>query len=446
MWPSSPAAPWAPARSRPPRMRAPPIPDPANTVSRSSKDRPAPSRCSARVATTTSLSTTTRSTPTASATIAPSGTPWWNPKTLAAPNSFPLSRSIRPGEPMPIPASLPGATLASLAAALTTVAISATTAAAPSWTGVLPLASPTRRPWRSTTTPWTLVPPRSIPAVCMTRMMPASSERWRTESAPWPTNPLARSRRLAQTTKRTKKGSHPMSAATEHGDTTETLAARAVQVTKVYGQGQTEVRALDNVSVEFPSGRFTAIMGPSGSGKSTLMHCLAGLDRITSGQIFIGDLELTKLSEKQLTLLPTLTAAENVELPLAIAGRKPDRGWVDTVIDAVGLRERLSHKPAELSGGQQQRVAAARAMASKPAIVFADEPTGNLDSAAGTELLGFMRRSVDEYGQTIVMVTHDPNAASFADHVLFLADGRIVDEMANPTAEKVLDLMKKLGG
>ena len=252
-----------------------------------------------------------------------------------------------------------------------------------------------------------------------------------------------------------------MSAATVPGDTTETLAARAVQVTKVYGEGQTEVRALDNVSVEFPSGRFTAIMGPSGSGKSTLMHCLAGLDRITSGQIFIGDVELSELSEKQLTLLrrdkvgfvfqafnllPTLTAAENVELPLAIAGRKPDRAWFDRVIDAVGLRERLGHKPAELSGGQQQRVAVARALASKPAIVFADEPTGNLDSASGTELLGFMRRSVDEYGQTIVMVTHDPNSAAFADHVLFLVDGRIVDEMANPTAEKVLDLMKKLGG
>jgi putative ABC transport system ATP-binding protein len=252
-----------------------------------------------------------------------------------------------------------------------------------------------------------------------------------------------------------------MSAAIVPGDATETLAARAIQVSKIYGQGQTEVRALDNVSVELPSGRFTAIMGPSGSGKSTLMHCLAGLDRITSGQIFIGDVELSKLSEKQLTLLrrdkvgfvfqafnllPTLTAAENVELPLAIAGRKPDRAWVDRVIDALGLRERLSHKPAELSGGQQQRVAAARALASKPEIVFADEPTGNLDSASGTELLGFMRRSVDEYGQTIVMVTHDPNAASFADHVLFLADGRIVDEMANPTAEKVLDLMKKLGG
>src|SRR5215216_4186182 len=461
MWPISPAAQWAPARSSPPRTRAPPTPDPANTVSRSSKSRPAPSRCSARVAATTSLPTTTRLTPRASPTIDPSGTGSRKPGRLAAPNSSPVSGSTRPGEPIPIPVSLPGATLASLAAALITVAISATTASVPSWTGVLPLASPTRRPWRSTTTPWTLVPPRSIPAVCMTRMMPASSERWRTESAPWPTNPLARSRRLAGQPREPRRGAIPMSAATVPGDTTETLAARAVKVTKVYGQGQTEVRALDDVSVEFPSGRFTAIMGPSGSGKSTLMHCLAGLDRITSGQIFIGDVELSKLSEKQLTLLrrdkvgfvfqafnllPTLTAAENVELPLAIAGRKPDRAWVDRVIDAVGLRERLSHKPAELSGGQQQRVAAARALASKPAIVFADEPTGNLDSASGTELLGFMRRSVDEYGQTIVMVTHDPNAASFSDHVLFLTDGRIVDEMANPTAEKVLDLMKKLGG
>jgi putative ABC transport system ATP-binding protein len=252
-----------------------------------------------------------------------------------------------------------------------------------------------------------------------------------------------------------------MTASTVPVDAQETLAARAIQVTKIYGQGQTEVRALDNLSVDIPAGRYTAIMGPSGSGKSTLMHCLAGLDTITSGRILIGDVELNTLSEKQLTLLrrdkvgfvfqafnllPTLTAAENVELPLAIAGRKPDRSWVDRVIDAVGLRERLAHKPAELSGGQQQRVAAARALASKPAIVFADEPTGNLDSASGAELLGFMRRSVDEYGQTIVMVTHDPNAAAYADHVLFLVDGRIVDEMANPTAEKVLDLMKKLGG
>jgi putative ABC transport system ATP-binding protein len=241
----------------------------------------------------------------------------------------------------------------------------------------------------------------------------------------------------------------------------DTMAARAVEVTKVHGRGAAEVRALDRVSVELPAGQYTAIMGPSGSGKSTLLHCLAGLDRPTSGQVFIGDVELSRLSDRQLTLLrrakvgfvfqafnllPTLTAAENVELPLAIAGRKPDRSWVDKVIDAVELRERLGHKPAELSGGQQQRVAAARALASRPQIVFADEPTGNLDSAASAELLGFLRRSVDEYGQTIVMVTHDPTAAAHADQVLFLADGKIVDELADPTPEKVLDVMKRLGG
>jgi len=239
------------------------------------------------------------------------------------------------------------------------------------------------------------------------------------------------------------------------------VAASVVDATKVYGRGATEVRALVGVTLDFASGQFTAIMGPSGSGKSTLMHCLAGLDRVTSGQVLIGEVDISKLSEKQLTLLrrdkvgfifqaynllPTLTAAENIELPIAIAGRKPDRGWLDTVIDAVGLRQRLGHKPAELSGGQQQRVAGARALASRPEIVFADEPTGNLDSQASAEMLGFMRRSVDEFGQTIVMVTHDPNAAAYSDMVLFLSDGRIVDEMANPTAEKVLDLMKRLGG
>jgi putative ABC transport system ATP-binding protein len=239
------------------------------------------------------------------------------------------------------------------------------------------------------------------------------------------------------------------------------LAARAVDVVKVFGEGPTAVRALDGVSVEFPSGRFTAIMGPSGSGKSTFMHCLAGLDKVTSGQVFIGDAELNSLSDKQLTLLrrkrvgfifqafnllPTLTAAENIELPMALAGAKPDRSWVDRVIDAVGLRDRLSHRPTELSGGQQQRVAAARALASSPSIVFADEPTGNLDSNASAELLGFLRRSVDEFGQTIVMVTHDQVAASYADHVLFLQDGKVVDEMRDPTADGVLDMMKKLGG
>jgi putative ABC transport system ATP-binding protein len=238
------------------------------------------------------------------------------------------------------------------------------------------------------------------------------------------------------------------------------LAARAVAVTKVYGSGHTAVRALDDVSVDFPSGRFTAIMGPSGSGKSTLMHCLAGLDSITAGSIWIGDVNLTGLGERQLThlrrdrigfvfqsfnLLPTLTAAENIELPLDIAGRKPDKGWLDRVIDTVGLRDRLTHRPGELSGGQQQRVAAARALVSQPSIIFADEPTGNLDSRASAELLQFMRRSVDEFGQTIVMVTHDAIAAGYADRVLFLADGRIVDEMLQPTAERVLDRMKSLG-
>ncbi len=239
------------------------------------------------------------------------------------------------------------------------------------------------------------------------------------------------------------------------------LAARAIDVVKVYGEGPTAVRALDGVSVDFPAGRFTAVMGPSGSGKSTFMHCLAGLDKVTSGQVLIGGTDLDSLSDKQLTLLrrqrvgfifqsynllPTLSAAENIELPMALAGRKPDRSWVDRVIDSVGLRDRLSHRPAELSGGQQQRVASARALASKPSIVFADEPTGNLDSNSSAELLAFLRRSVDEFGQTIVMVTHDPGAASYSDHVLFLQDGRVVDQMPDPTAGKVLDLMKKLGG
>jgi putative ABC transport system ATP-binding protein len=239
------------------------------------------------------------------------------------------------------------------------------------------------------------------------------------------------------------------------------LAARAVDLVKVYGEGPTAVRALDGVTVDFPTGRYTAIMGPSGSGKSTFMHCLAGLDKITSGQVCIGGTDLSSLSDKQLTLLrrervgfifqsfnllPTLTAIENVELPMALAGRKADRAWVDRVIDALGLRDRLRHRPSELSGGQQQRVASARALASQPSIVFADEPTGNLDSNASAELLGFLRRSVDDFGQTIVMVTHDPTGAAYADHVVFLQDGRVVDEMPNPTADKVLDLMKKLGG
>jgi len=232
-----------------------------------------------------------------------------------------------------------------------------------------------------------------------------------------------------------------------------------VQLSKVYGRGDAEVRALDGVSVDFERGRFTAIMGPSGSGKSTLLHCMAGLDAPTGGNVFIGDVDLTTLSEKQLTLLrrekvgfvfqaynlvPTLTAAENITLPLDIAGTKPDRAWFDRVVDTIGLRPRLSHRPSELSGGQQQRVAGARALVSKPEIVYADEPTGNLDSRSGVELLTFLRDAVKEHGQTIVMVTHDPSAASFADRVVFLADGRVVDEMEAPTAERVLDHMKSL--
>lgn len=236
-------------------------------------------------------------------------------------------------------------------------------------------------------------------------------------------------------------------------------AARAVRLSKVYGHGDAEVRALDRVSVDFERGRFTAIMGPSGSGKSTLLHCMAGLDSPTGGNVFIGDVDLTTLSEKQLTLLrrekvgfvfqaynlvPTLTASENITLPLDIAGTKPDPAWFDQVVDTIGLRSRLSHRPSELSGGQQQRVAGARALVSKPEIVYADEPTGNLDSRSGVELLTFLRDAVKEHAQTIVMVTHDPNAASFADRVVFLADGRVVDEMEGPTAERVLDHMKSL--
>lgn len=236
-----------------------------------------------------------------------------------------------------------------------------------------------------------------------------------------------------------------------------TSAARARSLTKIYGEGDTRVTALDSVDVEIAERQFTAIMGPSGSGKSTLMHCLAGLDSISSGQVWIGDTELSSLSDKALTtlrrdsvgfvfqafnLVPTLTAIENITLPMDIAGRKPDQIWLNTVIDTVGLRDRLGHRPSELSGGQQQRVACARALASRPTIVFADEPTGNLDSRSGAEVLGFLRRSVDEFHQTIVMVTHDPNAASYADRVLFLADGRVVDEMLHPTGASVLERMK----
>lgn len=236
-------------------------------------------------------------------------------------------------------------------------------------------------------------------------------------------------------------------------------AARAAALTKIYGEGPMSVTALDAVDVDVFSGEFTAIMGPSGSGKSTLMHCLAGLDSITSGQVYLTDTEVSTLSDKALTklrrdkvgfifqsfnLIPTLTASENITLPLDIAGRDVDQAWFDSVVDTVGLRDRLTHRPSELSGGQQQRVACARALVSRPAIIFADEPTGNLDSTSSAEVLGFLRRSVDEFGQTIVMVTHDANAAAYADRVLFLADGRVVDEMRNPTSDAVLDRMKNL--
>jgi putative ABC transport system ATP-binding protein len=238
------------------------------------------------------------------------------------------------------------------------------------------------------------------------------------------------------------------------------VAARAVHATKVYGKGDSAVKALDGVDAEFANGAFTAIMGPSGSGKSTLMHCLAGLDELTSGQVLIGDVDLTTLNDKNLTLLrrdkigfifqaynlvPTLTALENITLPMDLAGRRPDQAWLDQVVDTIGLADRLKHRPSELSGGQQQRVAVGRALAGRPEIIFADEPTGNLDSRSGAEILDFMRRAVRELGQTIVMVTHDPSAASYADRVVFLADGRIVDEILNPTAEAVLDRMKTFG-
>jgi len=244
-------------------------------------------------------------------------------------------------------------------------------------------------------------------------------------------------------------------------DSAAGVAARTVEGVKIYGEGNLEVRALDRINVAFDAGRFTAIMGPSGSGKSTLLHCIAGLDTLTSGDSYIGDQRLGDLSEKELTLLrrkkvgfvfqsfnliPTLSAAENITLPLDIAGVSPDQAWLETVVETMGLADRLRHRPGELSGGQQQRVAAARALVSRPDIVFADEPSGNLDSKSTDELLTFMRTAADEFGQTIVMVTHDPLAAAFADKVVFLADGICVDEMAEPTAERILDHMKTLGG
>jgi putative ABC transport system ATP-binding protein len=238
-------------------------------------------------------------------------------------------------------------------------------------------------------------------------------------------------------------------------------AVHTVDAVKVYGQGETAVHALDGISVSMARGHFTAIMGPSGSGKSTLLHCLAGLDRLTSGQVFIGDTELGALHEKQLTLLrrdrvgfvfqsfnlvPTLSAADNIVLPLSIAGREPDAQWYDQVVDVLGLRSRLHHLPKELSGGQQQRVAAARALVSRPDIVFADEPSGNLDANASAELLRFLQSAVKQFGQTIVMVTHDPNAAAFADRIVFLGDGRVVEDISDPSVDAILGVMKTLVG
>ncbi len=240
---------------------------------------------------------------------------------------------------------------------------------------------------------------------------------------------------------------------------TTTVAARAVDLRKVYGSGDSQVRALDGVTIDLTAGQFTAIMGPSGSGKSTLMHCLAALDTPTSGEVFVGDTALSRLKDKALTalrrervgfvfqafnLIPTLTARENILLPLNLAGSKPDPAWFDTVVDTIGLRDRLGHRPGELSGGQQQRVACARALVSKPSIVFADEPTGNLDSTSGAEVLSFLRRSVDDFGQTIVMVTHDAVAASYCDRVVFLADGKVVDELHEPDREQILEHMTAL--
>ena len=239
-----------------------------------------------------------------------------------------------------------------------------------------------------------------------------------------------------------------------------TIAASVHDAAKVYGSGERVVRALDGLTVGFEQGRFTAIMGPSGSGKSTLMHCVAGLDRLTSGQATIGDRELSTLSDEQLTLLrreaigfvfqaynllPTLSAGENITLPLALAGTRPEQPWLDEVVATLGLADRLSHRPSELSGGQQQRVAVARSLVARPQMIFADEPTGNLDSQAGGEILVFLRRAVRELGQTIVMVTHDPIAAAYTDRVLFLADGRLVDELLDPTPERVLDRIRALG-
>lgn len=254
--------------------------------------------------------------------------------------------------------------------------------------------------------------------------------------------------------------SGPGPSVTADGAGSGEFAARAIGAVKTYGVGEVSVRALDGVDLGIPKGEFTVIMGPSGSGKSTLVHCLAGLDTLTDGEIELGGKSLTGMSDKELTILrrdhvgfvfqaynliPTLTASENITLPADLAGRRLEPGWLDTVIDAIGIRDRLRHRPAELSGGQQQRVAVARSLAGRPALVFADEPTGNLDTRSAAEVLGFLRHAVDDFGQTVVMVTHDPAAASYGDRIVFLVDGRIADEMVDPTTERVLDRMKRFG-
>jgi putative ABC transport system ATP-binding protein len=236
-------------------------------------------------------------------------------------------------------------------------------------------------------------------------------------------------------------------------------AARAIDLVKTYGTGEVAVRALDGVNVEFHRGRFTAVMGPSGSGKSTLMHCMAGLDAPSAGQSFVGEDEIGQLDDRSLTdlrrdrvgfvfqsfnLVPTLTAAENITLGSDLGGPPVDRAWFDALVGQLGIADRLSHRPAELSGGQQQRVACARALIGRPELIFADEPTGNLDSNASAEVLEFLRRAVSEHGQSIVMVTHDPRAAAYADRVVFLADGKLVGELQFPSAEAVLEQMKRL--
>jgi len=258
----------------------------------------------------------------------------------------------------------------------------------------------------------------------------------------------------------TNATSTPSSTSTSVSSTSGKIAASARAATKIYGEGDTQVVALDSVDVDFEAGKFTAIMGPSGSGKSTLMHCMAGLDKLTDGHVAVGGSDITNSSEKELTqlrrdrlgfvfqsfnLVPTLSAEENITLPSALAGRKIDAAWLDQVVNAVGLGDRMGHRPNELSGGQQQRVAVARALAGRPELIFADEPTGNLDSTTGAEILGFMRHAVRDFDQTIVMVTHDPVAASYSDRVIFLADGNVVEELTDPTPDRILGRMREIG-